>query len=96
MTEEPHRSRRMAIMKKHPEVCAAYRLLTIPTSDDRGAGFQTYGLRTPHKMGGARSSLPASHGGPLPQEHFHDVARFPHHGLRGRCNCEPEFVPRNP
>lgn len=83
-------------MKKHPEVCVAYKLLTTLTSDDRDAGFQTHGARTPHKMGGARSGLPASHGSLLPQEYFHGVARFPHPGLCGWCNREPEFVPRNP
>jgi len=47
-------------------------------------------------MGGPRSSLSASLGGLLPQEHFHDITHFPRPGLHDRCNCEPEFVPRDP
>jgi len=47
-------------------------------------------------MGGPRSSLPASRGGLVPQEHFHDITHFPHPGLRDRRNCKPEFIPRDP
>lgn len=62
----------------------------------RDTGYQTHGPRTPYKMGRSRSGISATHSGLLPQEHFYDVARFPHLGLCDRWNREPEFVPCNP
>jgi hypothetical protein len=98
MTEEPHRSRRMALMKKYPEV----RLRHIHAVHDfnlschRRVGHETHGPRTPHKVGRAWCSFSTGCGGVLPQKHFYAIPRVLRPGLCDRWNREPEFVPRDP
>jgi hypothetical protein len=50
MTEEPHRSRRMAILKAHPEVRRyAFQAAILPHADARvNAGYQAHGPRASH------------------------------------------------
>lgn len=95
MTEEPHRSRRMAIMKAHPEVCLRHPPEKQPAHN---LGHQTNGPRTDNKICRAVRRSPAVDMRHPSSPHLTILACVYIHSLHRRRDGQPQLVschPRN-
>ena len=89
MTEEPHRSRRTAIMKAHPEVCF-FPIPNRPTNElNCISGNETYGPHPYHEIRSSIRSLSSSCRRIPSPEYVPLVTHLLHYGVRRWCNSEP-------
>lgn len=102
-TEEPHRSRRQAIIKAHPEVCT-YSPVAFSTKDSftdmtsfvLPSGYQALRTRAPDQICRSGRRLPSDPLRlPAPQ-HVHVRLEISRDCIRDRSHLEPEPLPRHP
>jgi len=91
-TEEPHRSRRMAIIKAHPEValpfCCVYLLAYRCPSGD-----QAMRSGAVDKVSRPRRCPPSSSLRVSPERHISSFLAVHPHGIRNWRNVKPESIP---
>lgn len=94
-TEEPHRSRRQAIIKAHPEVIHSFKAHMNPTTDER-LGYQALRSRAIDQVSRSccrfsPSSLRISH-----EKHLAYIMALPPYGIHYWRDFESEPLPRHP
>lgn len=97
-TEEPHRTRRQAIVKTHPEVGFPLGLQTLETSvvDFTSAGYKTLRARAIDKVPRFGRGIVTNCLRRLASQHSIPLLPMAPCFVRGRGHCEPESIPGYP
>ena len=98
-TEEPHRTRRLAIIKAHPEVQlppSPELVQVLPVANGACPDHKTLRSRAPYKVCRRRCRHPASCARLPPPVDAVLVIQVLGCRLRIRCNREPESLPSDP
>jgi hypothetical protein len=93
-TEEPHRTRRQAIINAHPEVCLYTPMHPIFLT--HFLGDQTLWARAAHEMGRPPRRLPSSPLRLSSRRHTLLIMEVLPDGIHCGCYGEPEPLPRDP
>ena len=95
-TEEPHRTRRLKIIKAHPEVRLCYQRRGPVRANSVDPGHQALWARTVNQMGGARSRDVTAGMCDLSTKYTHRFPTIPSDSLHHRCNRQSKPVSGDP
>lgn len=91
-SDEPHRSRRQAIIKAHPEVPSARKLVHQKPWTNQFLGNQALRTGTSHEICRPRCCIPANHLCIPPPQHLDTLMALSRHRIRDGSHCQPEPV----
>jgi hypothetical protein len=94
-TEEPHRSRRQAIIKAHPEVVRSFEVDMNDMTDER-IGYQALRARAIDKVSRTCRRFSPSSLRISPERHFSPIMVLLPHGIHYWRDFESKPLPRHP